>query len=1086
MLTILYGSDWTENRKEILRRVAVDVHGEKGNRILIVPELISHDTERRLASVAGDTSSRFAQVLSFTRLGRRVMDVVGNASQECLDNSGRIVAMAAAARQLHSRLKAYAKVETKPEFLAQMLDAVDEFKRCCILPADLMSASQQTEGLLSQKLEELSLLLESYDALCAQGKRDPRDQMTWVLEQLEEIDFASRHTFYVDGFPDFTRQNMAILQHFIVSGADVTVSLTCDSMYSEHMAFEKVGQTALELYQFAQRKGIEVRTEHIAGRDDVLRPVRENLFQGPSHMQPQLQSPLKVVRATSVYQECQVAAQEVMARTQAGCRYRDMAIVCTQPDAYLPAMRLVFGKCGIPLYVTGTEDVLRSGVLSTVIFGIEAAIGGFEQRDVLRYLRSTLSPLELDECDRMENYAFIWSVSGQAWTKEWIQHPQGLSEQWNEAASRELRQLNEDRHRVITPLQHLRDGFRNATNISGQIQAIYGFLEEISFASRLERLADTMDAQGDNRSAQIYHQLWEILLNALEQMHDVLGNTPWDDETFVRLLKLLLSQCDVGTIPPVLDAVSVGNVDAMRCQQQKHLILLGAEEGKLPSYGGSAGLLTDQERVALRSVGLSLTGGAMEGVQAEFAEIYAVFCGAEESVTVVYSGAQSSFVCRRLAAMSGGEQPADSTLTTHLRSELAAASYLVHRQEPQCASKLGIADTYGWIKRCATHTLGAVSRENILALYGGKLRLSASQVDRQAECRLSYFLKYGLRARERKEASIDPAEFGTIVHAVLEQTGREVMARGGFHVVSLEETLRLASEYSEAYLHEHFEALESQRMEYLFRRNLQELEMVVRELWRELQQASFEPAYFELQFGKEGQMPAIRIPNQGIEAELRGFVDRVDLWRRGDSTYFRVVDYKTGKKDFDYCDVFNGVGLQMLLYLFALEEVGESVISGNRISAGVQYFPARAPYVNVEGSMTEEEAQSARRSIWKRSGLLLSDEDTLRAMDQSEKMDTLCCTLRKDGTLSGDVADRAQMGRLREYIMACLGHMAEDIASGNVTPNPYTRGTSHNACAFCPYGAVCHKENVEGRRNYKTMTAQRFWEEIGKEETKHG
>ena len=43
--------------------------------------------------------------------------------------------------------------------------------------------------LLAQKLEELSLILEAYDALCQRGKRDPRDQMNWVLEQLEEIDF---------------------------------------------------------------------------------------------------------------------------------------------------------------------------------------------------------------------------------------------------------------------------------------------------------------------------------------------------------------------------------------------------------------------------------------------------------------------------------------------------------------------------------------------------------------------------------------------------------------------------------------------------------------------------------------------------------------------------------------------------------------------------------------------------------------------------------------------------------------------------------------------------------------------------------
>ena len=1086
MLTILYGSDWTENRNEILRRIACDVKAEKGNRILIVPELISHDTERRLASVAGDTSSRFAQVLSFTRLGRRVMDIVGNTAQECLDGSGRIVAMAAAARQLHSRLKAYAKVETKPEFLMQMLDAVDEFKRCCISSADLRTASQQTQGVLAQKLEELSLLLESYDALCAQGKRDPRDQMSWVLEQLQEIDFAARHTFYVDGFPDFTRQNMAILEHIIASGADVTVSLNCDCIRSQQVAFEKAGQTAADLYRFAHDNAIAIRTEQIKGREDALAPLREHIFQGPIHFRPQLQQHLQVIRAASASQECQAAADRIIDLVQTGCRYRDVAIVCTRPEAYLPALRLIFGKAGIPLYVTGTEDVLSSGVIATVIFALDAALGGFEQRDVLRYLRSTLSPLEQDACDNMENYAYIWAVSGLAWTREWTGHPQGLSEQWNDGAYQALEALNRDRQRVMAPLIRLRDGFRNSTAINGQIRAIYDFLEEIRFPQRLEALADSLDAQGDNRSAQIYNQLWDILLSALEQMYDVLGHTAWDDENFTRLLKLLLSQCDVGTIPPVLDAVSVGNVDAMRCQQQKHLIVLGAEEGNLPSYTGSAGVLTDQERVALRSVGVPLTGGALEGLQSEFAEIYGVFCGAEESVTLLYSGEQSSYICRRLATMSGGEREADASATLHLYNELAVASFLVRHRDPRAARQLGIENAYARIQKYADHTLGLVSRENILALYGGKLRLSASQIDRQAECRLSYFLKYGLRARERKEAAVDPAEFGTFVHAVLEQTGRAVMERGGFHAVSLDETLALAADFSENYLREHFSALESQRLEYLFRRNLQELEMVVRELWRELSEAAYTPAHFELQFDKGGKMPAIDIPNNGMEARLRGFVDRVDIWQRGESTYFRVVDYKTGRKDFDYCDVYNGVGLQMLLYLFALEQAGEAVIPGNRISAGVQYFPARAPYVSVEGSRSDEEAALERKALWKRSGLLLSDEASLRAMDASEKMDTLSCTVRKDGSLSGDVADHAQLGLLRAYIMKILGRMAEDIASGNVQPNPYTRGTSHDACAFCPYGAVCHEETVEGRRNYKAMTAQRFWEEIGKEGGSNG
>ena len=111
MLKLLIGKDALSNRDEIFRRIARDVRSGKGKRILLVPELISHESERLLCATAGDTSSRYAEVLSFTRLVRRVSDYSGTAVYPCLDNGGRIVAMAAVSRQLSSRLKAYARSE---------------------------------------------------------------------------------------------------------------------------------------------------------------------------------------------------------------------------------------------------------------------------------------------------------------------------------------------------------------------------------------------------------------------------------------------------------------------------------------------------------------------------------------------------------------------------------------------------------------------------------------------------------------------------------------------------------------------------------------------------------------------------------------------------------------------------------------------------------------------------------------------------------------------------------------------------------------------------------------------------------------
>lgn len=1085
MLHLILGRDWTENRNVILNRISQDIGQRKGNRILMVPELITHETERRLCMAAGDTASRYAEVLSFTRLARRVADTMGSAARECLDSGGRVVAMAAAARQLSSRLKAYAAVETQPEFLTGLIDGVDEFKRCCISAEDLQAAAARTEGSLAQKLEELSLLMEAYDSLCSRGKRDPRDQMTWLLEQLEEGSFGENHVFYIDGFPDFTRQNLAILEHLIRVSPSVTVSLNCDRADSSLLAFEKAGSTAKELLQCASRAGVAVKIETVSPKELPLSPVRSALFQG--HLsRGAARGALHACRGQSPYGICMDAARQIRTLVSQGSRYRDIALVCTDMAVYLPLVELIFQRFHIPVYQSGTEEILQKNVITTVLTALDAALSDFDQRNTHRYLRSALSPLGPDACDEIENYTILWGIRGQKWLGEWKNHPEGLGGVKSLESDKKLEELNEARRLVITPLETLRQGFRDARNLREQVTVLYAFLRDIELEQNLAQMAQELDAAGDNRSAQILNQLWEILLSALEQMYDVLGETYWDSDHFVRLLRLLLSQYDVGTIPPVLDAVQMGQVTSMRCNQQKHLILLGAEEGKLPGYTGATGVLTDQERVTLREMGVPLTGGAMEGVQAEFAEIYGVFCGAMETIRVYCAGDQPSFVFRRLAELAGGEETIGEGQSFASADPFETGAYLARWNAGRQAEELGVRSYYDSVCRRRDYSLGKVEKKTVRKLYGDTLNLSASKIDRQAECRLSFFLKYGMDARERKEAVIDPAEFGTYVHAVLEHTCKTVKEMGGFHQVSLEETERIAHRFSEEYAAERFGELDSQRVTYLFRRNVQELDMVVGELWQELQEAAFEPADFEVGFGERDGLPAIAIPNGEMNAILRGYIDRMDTWNSGGSIYYRVVDYKTGRKDFDYCDVFNGVGLQMLLYLFALRESGHEALGDHPVPAGVQYFPARVPYLSTEGSAMDEDAQKKRIAEWKRKGLLLADEMVLHAMEPGEKPRRTDYSVGKDGILSGNVASREQLGHLKNYIFKTLSALVEDIASGNVEPNPYTRGSSHDACGYCPYGSICHKETVEGRRNYKTMDAQRFWEEIEKGGSGHG
>ena len=1082
---MLIGTDWTANRQEILNRISMDVRQKKHGRILMVPELISHDTERRLCAAAGDTASRYAEVLSFTRLARRVSDSVGSAAVECLDKGGRVVAMAAAARQLTGKLKAYAALETKPEFLTGLIEAVDEFKRCCITPEMLMNASRQLDGGFAQKLEELALLMGSYDALCARGKRDPRDQMNWCLEQLEDSDFARNHVFYIDGFPDFTRQHLDILELLIRESPNVTVSLNCDAVGSERLAFETAGTTAKQILERARRAGVKWEVVEFKAENQTQRAVvLDKLFQDRIE-NASAKDFLRVYQADSPYMEVMGAAEQVMELVRSGCRYRDINLVCGDMSVYAPLVNQIFRRFGIPVYQSGTEDILQQGVVSTVLNALEAALSGFEQRSVLRYLRSALSPLTMDQCDVVENYALIWDIRGSKWTKEWENHPEGLSAPWNDAHRRNLESVNHARNKAIAPLETLRNGILKARDLRGQVLALYAFLEDIRMDRRLSELACQLDETGENREAQILNQLWDILMTALEQMYDTLGESIWEPENFIRLLRLLLSQYDVGTIPPVLDAVQMGQPSAQRLHEQKHLIILGAREGSLPGYSGSTGVLTDQERETLRQMDVYITGGAMDGIRVEFAEIYGVFCGAKESVRVWYSGEQPSFVYRRLKDLAGDISRMEESMGFAAANAKEAGAYLARWNDRDTAADLQITQAFDAAVRMRDYSLGLVEQEQIRRLYGTSLNLSASQIEQQAKCRLHYFLRYGLRAQERKQATVDPAEFGTYVHDVLENTCRTIRDMGGFHCVSQEETLGIAHEFSEKYASEHFAQLDSRRMAYLFERNMQELDAIVRELWEELNISLFQPQGFEVSFGKkksdeEDRLPEIIIPNKSMDASLQGFVDRMDTWEHSGNTYYRIVDYKTGPKEFDYCDVFNGIGLQMLLYMFALRESGEEHLGDRPIPVGVQYFPARARFLNTDGRPEEEDAEKKRRKEWRREGLLLQDEEILKAMEPGEEIRRLNYKVKKDGSLDGDLASREQMKLLEGYVFRTLGRLVEEIASGDVSPNPYTRG-DHGACTWCPYGSICHKADVGGRRNYKTMSAQRFWDEVGKE-----
>jgi ATP-dependent helicase/nuclease subunit B len=252
----------------------------------------------------------------------------------------------------------------------------------------------------------------------------------------------------------------------------------------------------------------------------------------------------------------------------------------------------------------------------------------------------------------------------------------------------------------------------------------------------------------------------------------------------------------------------------------------------------------------------------------------------------------------------------------------------------------------------------------------------------------------------------------------------------------------------------------------------------------ELRSSEFEPLSFELGFGDGKTLPAVELEESGVRLALAGYVDRVDGWAHNDRLYLRVVDYKTGKKSFSLTDVWHGLELQMLLYLFTLSDAGQELYGRQVRPAGVLYLPARDLILSGSRTMTEEQIRTAADKELCRSGMLLDEQEVLEAMEHLEgkKGRFLHLKRNKDNVLVGDVlATAEQWGKMRRHVEGVLRAIARELSQGRVDADPWRRDGKHSFCDWCDYRRCCHFEEGQGDcyRYLYTVKEKEFWERAG-------
>lgn len=1060
--------------------------------MLIVPEQSSFENERAMLRLLGAKDAQRVSVTSFSRLADAVFRRYGSGAGRRLDDGGRSIFMSLALEQVKEQLSFYRKNAESTELVSLMLSASTEFKMCDVKPLDIeRAAGEMPQGTLRRKMEELSLILSAYDALVAQSYVDPLDDLTRLKNILQDHHFFAEYTVALDSFQSFTVQEYNIINLILAQADDLYVTLCTDQLDDpEHGMglFSLVRRTGRNLMRLAKQNDVKIAPPVVldGGARFQSRPlagVEAGAYRSGRKTADCENDDVVLYEANNAYDESAFVAATIRRLVmEKDYRYRDFAVIARSTDRYRGVLDSALERWEIPYFMDRPQAIDAEPLMRLVLSAFKIVQTGFSSDAVFSYLKTGLTALGTDEISQLENYVFIWNKERKQWREEWTEHPRGFAETMTESDLKKLAEINKSRADTMKPLLRFASKIRD-TDGEGMAAAAYGLLQDVKAADHLKILARHLADCGEPELADRQLRLWDLLMEILDQTALVLQKNPVTHTRYAELLHMVILSNRMASIPQGLDEVTVGAADRTRTGEPKVVFLMGAVQGEFPLSPGGDCVFSDNERRELIRLGLPLND-TLEGtaVQERFLA-YAAMSAASEKLYITYpltgpageSNTPSSIPNEVCSVLKN---------TMVLNELLMPQTYFANAREPafelmaqQWKHNTVLSATLKSLfdKRGCGHRLSAIdrtaenrpavfsSKEKSKALFGENLHISATQIEKFYLCRFQYFCRFGLNAKERRTAELDALEYGSLMHFLLEKLFRDIGSAAILKMTLEElkqEIIRLLNVYVDAKLG----GIQNKtpRFVYLFTRLADSALVIAFHIAQELAQSTFQPVDFELAIGNGG-IPPLRIPlPDGGQVEIDGKIDRVDLLERDGVSYVRVIDYKTGHKEFKLSDILYGMNMQMLIYLAVLLENGSGRYGAVQ-PAGVLYMPANRPAVSASrGTDAERIEQEAAKKL-RMDGLVLDDAEIITAMEHSGQGNYIPVAL-KDGVPGkrDHVVSSGELAGIMLHIKELVGAMANELHGGDVSAVPLSG--AYDACAWCPYACVCGHERDDPAR----------------------
>ena len=1105
MLQYILGRAGSGKTEQIIRALEQDVQRER-TVLLLVPEQFSYESERILLARLGVKNAAKVQILSFTRLADRVLRDIGGIAVRRLDEVTRALLMSRAlelyAAPEHTQDVSYSKSKTyDPAYLSSLLALSAECKQCGITPRLLGAAAQSLpDSALKNKLQELQHIFDIYDGLTQGSGIDPEDLLRILSEKLPTCRLFDGAHVYVDGFKGFTAVELQVLEQ-LMTVADVTITLCTDNPRptdNSYGLFAPSEHSMRQLSRIAAERGVTIATpcvltENHRAKHPALLALEKYAFSPRVHTFDENADAITVTACPDVYTECTAVSRTIRRALQSDpdLRAKDIAIVVRNLSDYRGILDTALRRAEIPFYTDEAANVYTQPLISLCLSALRIACGGWQSDEILRIMKTGLLPFDEIDTATLENYVFMWRIDGKQWESPFAANPSGLTE--SRAFDREMLQLLESlRRRVTAPLSILKNALADRVDGKTYATALYAYLTNpaVTADKGVKTLYESFITENEPHLAEQTARLWDSVMSLLDHFATVFDKQALTARRYTDLFHLAAGLITLPSVPQSLDAVQIGSADHVRLQAPKLVCLLGVNEGVFPAYPSEGNLLSDRERETLEESGVSLSGNRLLKAAEERFFLYTAMTAPSEQLylsfvtskggDVAVPAAPLERIMKQFPRVTKDDcrinDPADIRSVAEALDRLAED---YHKQTPEVAALREVlknlphtAHILQCMEKGANGTDFSLQEASAHDLFGEHMAISASQADAFHLCRFKYFCQYGMGLNTRKIADVDNAVFGTFSHYVLETLLPTYIREGGGTAPA---DIPVMQQRIRAVLHEYIETQmggfddKPARFRYL-------LSLVERTcfslLWfavNEMAQSRFTPADYELSIGDKNGIPSpVLNLDGGGTISIIGKIDRVDIYKRADTVFVRVVDYKTGSKEFKLGEVPYGINMQMLLYLFAVcQNADKRYTADHAAPAGILYLPAKdITQKNAESPMDE------RLKLLRMNGLLLRDADVLTAMEAQGAGVFIPATVSGNeiGKKSA-AASREDFDNIRGLTERLLVQMANTLLAGDIAAVP-TGETEKLPCRYCDYHAVCGRTEGDPIRLMRTANLE--------------